>query len=158
MKATPKRSYKKKDPKLSSTVAKISSEGWKSTNEFIEAFFREPKFAAQSFRYQEGTKYFPVTVLDIMEKSIPSGEGVRAFSTAVSQKAASIMVEESTAAFRSDSLRVPANSVTIPHLTTKFGLGAILTLYRNTLPCLYTLLFALLTASNDYEKKAKTPI
>lgn len=150
------RSYVRKGSRLDSTVAKILSDGWKSSNEFFEAFFRDPKYVAQSFRYQKDAKYFPVTLLDIMEDSIPSGEGMAAFNAAISCKAASIMLEESTTAFRKDSLRVPANSVTIPHLTTKFGLSTILTLYRNTLPHFYTLLLTLLTANNDYENKTKT--
>lgn len=155
LKVKPPRSYVRKGSKLNLSVAKIASDGWRSNNEFFEAFFRDPKYAAQSFRYQQDAKYFPVTLLDIMEDSIPSGEGIAAFNAAISHKAAKIMVEESTRAFRKDSLRVPTNSMTIPPLTTKFGLGTILMLYHNTLPCLFSLLFTLLTANNDYENKAK---
>ncbi|KAJ2911518.1 hypothetical protein MD484_g8897, partial [Candolleomyces efflorescens] len=65
------------------------------------------------------------------------------------------MVDESTAGCRNKMLHLPSEKVTIPYLTSDFGLTKIQSIYSTVLPCLSMLLMALLTAENDSERRRK---
>jgi hypothetical protein len=38
--------------KLQATIDKVKASGWRSTNEFVEAFYSEPTSAAQTISYE----------------------------------------------------------------------------------------------------------
>jgi len=63
------------------------------------------------------------------------------------------MIAESTLACHREDLQVPSTKVTVPYLTTDFGLKRLAAIYQSLLPCLWLLLTALMTAVNDYETK-----
>ncbi|KAJ3513287.1 hypothetical protein NMY22_g15085 [Coprinellus aureogranulatus] len=151
----PKTTKEEQDRKLKSAVASIKGHGFKSTNRFVETFYKSDTHSAQSLRYQPGAEFLPEKLLNIWDEKVPSGEARQAFNLAVTKKAAEIMVKESTTAYKDPNLRLPVEELTIPYLTTDFGLNTVRSFYANVLPCLSLLLMTLLTAPNDYEAKKK---
>lgn len=137
---------------LQATVNKVKVSGWRSINEFIEAYYNEPTCASQSLRYQPGTNFIPSRILDIWMIQVPSQAARDELNMTITRKAAEIMVKESTRAYHDPSLRLSSTGLDIPYLTTDFGLKKVQDTYFTLLPCLTFLLHALLTAENDYER------
>jgi len=147
---------KKRTPhssKVKSAVDSIRAAGWRSVNEFLEAFYSEPAYAAQSLRLQPGSRSAPSRLLDIWIEQVPSGEAKQELDMAITKKAAEIMIKESTTAYRDHRLQVSSSGLDIPYLTSDFGLKKMQDIYTALLPCLTFLLYALLTAQNDYERR-----
>jgi hypothetical protein len=138
--------------KLQVTVDNVKALGWRSINDFIEAYYNEPTLASQSLRYQPETNFIPSHILDIWMVQVPSQAARDELNMAITRKATEIMVNESTRAYHDPSLRLSSTGLDIPYLTTDFGLKKVQDTYFSLLPCLTFLLHALLTAENDYER------
>lgn len=138
--------------KLKETTAAIKKLGWRSTNDFIQAFYCSP-LAAQALRYQPGSTFGPANVLASWKVYAPSEESRNEINRTITRAAAEIVIQESTRAYRNSSLQISSTGLNIPFLTTEFGLNKIQKTYTSLLPCLYLLLTMLLSAENDYERK-----
>ena len=140
--------------KIANTVNAIKECGWRSTNEFIEGFYGSSD-AAQSLRYQPGSGYGPERVLALWMSNVPSGDAKNKLYLTITQKAAEIMIQESTKAYHDNGLRLAASSsgFNAELVDSKLGLEKIKKTYDSLLPCLTLLLSMLLTAQNDYERK-----
>jgi hypothetical protein len=95
--------------KLSKTVDAIKKCGWRTTNEFIEGFYDSSE-AVQSLRYQPGSSYAPECILTSWMSNVPSGAAKEKLYLSITQKAAEIMVHESTKAYHDNGLRLAASS------------------------------------------------
>ncbi|PPR07256.1 hypothetical protein CVT26_012514 [Gymnopilus dilepis] len=144
--------YQKHQEKLAKSVKALKGIGWRSTNDFVQAFYEDPALAAQSLRLQPGTAYAPEAILAAWIAQVPSGAGAAELNMAITRKATTIMVAESTEAYHHPELRLSSTNLDIAYLTTDFGLKRLSDLYISTLPCLSYMLQALLTAENDYER------
>ena len=143
---------KSRDEKVIQTIQAIKNCGWRSTNQFVEAFYSSTE-AAQSLRYQQGSEYGPERIMTAWMKNVPSGDTKQVLNLAITRKAAEIMVKESTRACHDDFLRLSASGLTADFVGTDFGLEKIKNIYSTLMPCLTLLLSTLLKAQNDYEKK-----
>lgn len=141
-----------KSTKLKKTTAVIKKLGWRSTNDFIQAFYCFP-LAAQALHYQPGSTFGPANVLSSWKAYAPSEESRNEINQAITCAAADIMIQESTRAYHNSSLQISSSGLNIPYLTTEFGLQQIRKTYNSLLPCLTLLLTLLLSAENDYERK-----
>jgi hypothetical protein len=110
----------------------------------------DSEHAVQSLRAQDGKSYTPTKILDSWTQHVPSGSK-NVLNMAITHKAIEIMTEESTTAYRNDKLHLSGSRLSTPYLTTDFGLKKVQETYKSLLPCLYLLLFSILTAKNDYE-------
>jgi len=140
------------DQKISKTVKAIKKCGWRTTNEFFEGFYGSSE-AAQSLRYQPGSSYGPERILTAWMSNVPSGDAKEKLHLSITQKAAEIMVQESTKAYHDNGLRLAASGLNADLVNSNFGLENIKKTYDTLLPCLTFLLSTLLTAQNDYERK-----
>ena len=143
-----------RDRKISKTVNAIKNCGWRTTNEFVEGFY-DSREAVQSLRYQPGSVYAPEHILTSWMSNVPSGNAKEKLYLTITQKAAEIMIQESTKAYHDNGLRLVASSsgFNAELANSKFGLEKIKKTYDTLLPCLSLLLSMLLTAENDYEHK-----
>ena len=140
--------------KISKTVDAIKKCGWRTTNDFVEGFYCSSE-AAQSLRYQPGSSYGPERILTAWMSNVPSGDAKKKLYLSITQKAAEIMVQESSKAYHDNGLCLIASSsgFNAELVNSKFGLEKIKKTYDTLLPCLTLLLSMLLTAQNDYERK-----
>ena len=83
--------------KISKAVNAIKRCGWHTTNEFVESFYSSPQ-AVQSLHYQPKTDYAPECILTAWMSRVPSDDAEIHLHLAITQKAADIMVLESTRA------------------------------------------------------------
>ncbi|KAG6835249.1 hypothetical protein H0H93_003482 [Arthromyces matolae] len=139
-----------KEEKLTKSVAAIKKIGFRSINDFVESYY-DSEHAVQSLRYQDGMAYGPAKLMDSWTQNVPPASR-KHLNLAITRKSAEIMVQESTKAYRDDSLRLSSSGISIPYLTTNFGLSKIHQTYTQLLPCLTLLLTTLITAPNDYER------
>ena len=143
--------------KISKTVNAIKNCGWRTTNEFIKGFYDSSE-AVQSLCYQSGSSYGPERILTSWMSNVPSGNAKEKLYLSITQKAAEIMVQESTMVYHDKGLCLAASSsgFNAELVDSKCGLEKIKKTYDTLLPCLTLLLSMLLTAQNDYERKKGT--
>jgi hypothetical protein len=110
-----------RDQKISNTVKAIKKCGWCTTNEFVEAFYGSSE-AAQSLRYQPNTSYGPERILTAWMSNVPSGDAKEKLHLSITQKAAEIMVQESTKACHDNGLRLAASGLNAELVNSNFGL------------------------------------
>ena len=113
-----------RDERVVQTIQAIKDCGWRSTNQFVEAFYSSTE-AAQSLRYQEGSDYGPEQIMTAWMKNVPSADAKQALNLAITRKAAEVMVKESTRAYHNDFLRLSASGLTADIVGTDFGLEKI---------------------------------
>ncbi|TFY74351.1 hypothetical protein EWM64_g9660 [Hericium alpestre] len=143
--------------KIKNILGAIRNESW-SVNEFLIHFYNsdDPDIRAQANRnltYVEGTRYGPDRILNAWTSNVPNQASRDRLNRSLTEQVTHIVVDESTRAYRRDDLHLPANSATTAHFTTDFAFENILRVYRTVLPCLWMILYALLVAANDYERK-----
>ncbi|CAA7263909.1 unnamed protein product [Cyclocybe aegerita] len=143
--------------KVKKGVTALKKAGWRTTNEFVIAFYGCSQQAAQSLRLQPNSTYAPASIMAAWAKNAPSVEASKELDLVTTKTAAEIMVKESTKAYHDPELRLSASGLDIPYLTTNFGLNKIQKTYSQLLPCLTLLLTTLLTAENDYERWKGSP-
>lgn len=143
--------------KINKTRQAILDNKWRSVNEFLIAFYssNDPAVvhhSARSLAYEEGKSFLPREMLNLWQtrcKSKPQ------FNQIVAEKAAEIVVQESTRALRRPELHLDTADFDLD-VSTNFGLSPLQKIYQTTLPCLFTILVALLTAKNEYEHRRRT--
>ncbi|KAI0742044.1 hypothetical protein C8Q80DRAFT_1274366 [Daedaleopsis nitida] len=140
--------------KIKNVLMAVRDNKWESFNDFLLAFYTSEdqaisRQANTSLGYKQGQTY----ALDIWVKNT-HGESQQYLKQVITRKASEILISESDRALKEDSLHVSATGATIPRLTGDFGLSRLAELYRTLLPCMWLLLFALLTAENMYEWKS----
>ena len=138
--------------KLKKSVKALKSLGWRSINEFVEQTYNNEDMAAQSLRFREDSSYAPEAILTAWLARVPSEAARAELNMAITRKAATIMVDESTKAYHHADLRLSTSDLELAYDTPDFGLQKLQDLYLSLLPCLSYLLHALLTAQNDYER------
>ena len=139
--------------RLDNTATYLKNAGWRSTNDFILDHYNSPASATQSLRLQSSATYAPDAIMAAWLANVPPGPSQKELHLSITQHAAQIMVNESTAAYHNKKLCLSSSGLNIPYLTTDFGLKQIQDIYSQLLPCLSLLLITLLTALNDYEKR-----
>ncbi|THH30682.1 hypothetical protein EUX98_g3491 [Antrodiella citrinella] len=137
-------SSSKKD--IRSVTDYIRERGWRFANDFFVDFFRSSEVAPVC-----GNTFGPERILDVWTDSVPAGGARAKPNSIVTAKAVKMLVKESTAAIQNPELKISAPGLTIPFLTTDFGLRKIYDIYMTLLLCLFFVLNALLTAPNNYE-------
>ena len=142
------------EEKVEKAITAINDIGFRSTNQFIEAYYNS-EHTVQSLRAQNTKSYTPMKIMDSWTQHVPDGSR-DILNMAITHKAIEIMTEESTTAYHNDKLHLSGSKLNTPYLTTDFGLKKVQETYKTHLPCLYLLLFSLLTAKNDYEKFKNT--
>ncbi|KAF8164700.1 hypothetical protein B0H34DRAFT_670727 [Crassisporium funariophilum] len=143
------------EDKIIKTVKAIKKCGWRTTNKFVKGFYNSSQ-AAQSLCYQPKTDYGPKHILTAWMSKAPSSNAKAHLNLVVTQKAAEIMVKESTKACHNKDLCLSALGINAEHINSEFGLQKIKKTYDTLLPCLTLLLSTLLTAQNNYERKNDT--
>lgn len=144
---------KPRDQKIAETLQAIKDCGWRSTNQFIEAFYASSGASTQSLRYQPDSTYGPERIMTAWMANVPSGDAKHHLNLSITRKAAEIMVQESTKAYHNNGLRLSTSGLSAELISSDLGLEKIRTTYNTLLPCLTLLLSTLLTAQNDYERK-----
>lgn len=143
--------------KIKGVLSAIDTYKWESFNDFLLAFYTSKDQdvrhqASRSIAYTPGQRFAPETILDIWLDRATS-DTKHHLHRIITERAANIMIAESTRACRHDALQVPSSKINIPYLSTDFGLKHLAAMYQTLLPCLWLLLTMLMTASNDYETK-----
>lgn len=136
----------------------IRQQGDWSVNDFLKAFYSsdDPDIvlqATQSLAFRSGKAFFPDSLLTLFRNRVSAGDSEKELNKTITRHCADIVVNESTKAYHHEKLRLSSSKVTIALLTTSFTLSMLAPLYRELLPCLWLLLFHLITAVNDYEMK-----
>lgn len=144
--------------KLKATIRSIKKDHkWRSMNEFLYAFFTNTNEAivqhsARTLAYQEGRPFLPAQMLDAWrDRCKAKGK----LNEVIIEKATVILVEESTHAIRRADLQLDTKSLSLD-ADKDFGLQPLASLYTAALPCLWALVYALLTAPNAYERRSGT--
>ncbi|KAF5334932.1 hypothetical protein D9611_010044 [Ephemerocybe angulata] len=140
------------EQKLKASDVWIKANGWRSTNEYVQAYYSSPSFAPQALRHDSNASYKPVEILDSWMKNAPSKEATNALNAAVMKHATAAIIKESDSALNDPELSLPALSITISRLANNFGLETVQSIYLSTLPCLALLLTSIMTAPNNYER------
>jgi hypothetical protein len=83
--------------------------------------------------------------------NVPPGDAKDQLNLSITQKAAEIMVQESTKAYHDNGLRLSASELNAKLINSDFGLKNIRTTYDTLLPCLTLLLTLLLTAQGRHD-------
>lgn len=96
---TPSESSSLEGHNIKKATSFITSNGFRSTNDFIVGFYRSSEGAA-SLRYYEGKAFALERVLDAWIDSMPSEAARSKLHMVIAEKAADIMVKESSAAIR----------------------------------------------------------
>ena len=109
-----------REDKFSKAVKAIKSCGWRTTNEFVESFYSSPQ-AVQSLCYQPKTDYAPECILTAWMSRVPSDDAEKHLHLAITQKAADIMVLESTRACHDPDLCLSASGLNAEHIS-EFGI------------------------------------
>ena len=148
------KSSKKKstDDKLTASIKGMKKIGFRSINDFIIAYYSSTH-GAQSLRSQEGKSYGPAKILDAWTANVPNG-AEEALHMSIVNKTSEILLREAKRAAHTSELKLTSEGkgdLNFSCLTSDAGLDDIQNCYLNILPCLCTLLYALLTAPNDYE-------
>lgn len=142
---------------LQATIDKIQATGWRSTNEFVEAFHNGPtsESAAQSLHYHFGTgsTFISTRLLDIWMAQVPSETSETQLNMAITQKVAEVVKEHTRAESCLSRLGSQSGSdseafVLFTRHTIfydRFWLREIEATYSSLLPCVTFLLHALLT-------------
>lgn len=108
---------------------------------------------AQSLHCQEGKSYGPTKVLDAWMANVPNG-AEEALHMSLVNKTSEILLKEAKQAAHKPELKLTSKGtgdLNFSYLTSNAGLDDIKECYLNILSCLCALLYALLTAPNDYE-------
>jgi hypothetical protein len=91
---------KPRDQKIIETLEAIKLCGWRSTNQFIQAFYASKfKWATQSLRYQPDSAYGPEHIMTAWMANVLSGDAKDKLHLSITHKAAEIMVQEFTKAY-----------------------------------------------------------
>ncbi|GJE88855.1 hypothetical protein PsYK624_049420 [Phanerochaete sordida] len=143
--------------KIKNVLCAISDNHWTSVTDFLLAFYAssDPEIhtkAARSLAYVNGRRFAQEALLEAWEEATPSKSKVH-LRRVLAEKVGSFIIEESTAAIRNDSLHLPSQKLSIPFLTTEFALQPFASLFQTVLPCLWIILYMVITAPNDYERK-----
>ncbi|KAI1791172.1 hypothetical protein LXA43DRAFT_1142675 [Ganoderma leucocontextum] len=147
--------------KIDAVLTAISQNKWSSINEFLLAFYtcQDPKIstrARRSIAYTEKKVFPPRQIMDAWF-SCPNlrPKTKHELGLAVTEKAAAVMVEESSRACKEKSLQLSSTGVDIESLTVNLALRQLAETFQRLLPCLWLLLTTLLMATNTYERKNK---
>ncbi|KAF8984622.1 hypothetical protein BDQ17DRAFT_1336157 [Cyathus striatus] len=143
------------DEKVTAAIEVLHDIGYRSPNEFVLAFYHSEGHAAQALRYQENASYIPSSILQAWSQNSPK-ESRNHLNSAITQAATDIIVAELLKACRDPTLQLSAAGITVPFLTSDFGLDQIKCSYDTLLPCFTILLSSVITATNDYEHKKNT--
>ncbi|TFY74571.1 hypothetical protein EWM64_g9441 [Hericium alpestre] len=147
--------------KLQRTITSIKSNGWRSINDFLTAFYTSDddtvkQVSNTNLRYKAGQTFAPDVLIDAWLTNGPKGESRKKLHETITRRAADVMIKESTRACNNPALKVSSSHVTVPYLTSEFGLNDVMSLYRTLLPCLWLFLSLLIMAPNTYEKSHHT--
>ena len=104
---------KPRDQKIAETLQAIKDCGWRSTNQFIEAFYASSGAStlSQSLRYQPDSTYGPERIMTAWMANVPSGDAKHHLNLSITRKAAEIMVQESTKAYHNNGLRLSTSGL-----------------------------------------------
>ncbi|KAF8995633.1 hypothetical protein BDQ17DRAFT_1430240 [Cyathus striatus] len=138
------------DQKLTRAVKSLTGIGFRSPNEFVQAFYSSEKLATQALRFREDASYAPSQILTAWLCNVPKDSHMN-LNLAITQAASDIIIAESTKACRDTTLQFSSSGISVPYLATEFGLDKIQERYDTHFPCFSMILLAVLTARNDYE-------
>ncbi|KAF8995223.1 hypothetical protein BDQ17DRAFT_1430483 [Cyathus striatus] len=139
------------DQKLTKAVKVLTGIGFRSPNKFVQAFYSSEKLATQALRFREDASYAPSQILSAWIYNVPK-DSCNTLNLAITKAAVDIIIEESTKACRDATLQLSSSGISVPYLTMEFGLDKIQEHYNTLFPCFNMILFAVLTARNDYER------
>lgn len=147
--------------KIKNVMSVLKANGWESFSQFVTAFYtsKDGDLSTQirsNLTYRENCAFAPAAIMDAWDEACPSGASRRQLDLAFTKKAAEVMVRETSTAAKNPELRMPSTTINVPALTTEFALKSVSEIYQKTLPCLWFLLFTVLTAENEYERKTGT--
>lgn len=146
--------------RVKAITALICSYGW-SLNDFLIAFYssKDPSVARQRgscLAKSDGARFAPEDLLNLWFKYCPlSSRGH--LESAVMDRASKIIINEADKACNLDSLHIPMTQVEADDLDQEFLLAKLQTIYTETLPYLWLLLFTIITSWNRSEKKKGKP-
>jgi hypothetical protein len=108
--------------KLHTSINALKNHGWRSTNEFVEAFYADADLSAQSLWFTSIWFYAPEGIITAWMKQVPSGKSKTELNMAITRKATEIMISESTKAYHHPDLRISSSNPDIVFLMTGFRL------------------------------------
>jgi len=98
--------------KLQTTASKIKSCGWRSVNDFVEALYSDPIFAAQSLRnHPDNKSSLSAWLIEVWMNNAPSQESSNELNMTITKAAVKVMVKKSTSACCDEKLHLTASGL-----------------------------------------------